>query len=122
MNKERRKQKKAAISSLNKLLEESATLETDYNENTVANFKDKLESIKDDVEMIGDEESFAFDNMPESLQGSDRGMTMEENIGYFENAISNLQESIDCFDEENFDLRNVIENIQSAIDELNNID
>lgn len=38
-----------------------------------------------------EEEQEAFDNMPESLQYSDRGATMEENIGNIEDAINDLE-------------------------------
>lgn len=39
-----------------------------------------------------EEEQEAFDNMPESLQYSDRGATMEENIDNLETAVSTLEE------------------------------
>lgn len=63
---------------------------------------DKLNEAMSIVEDARNDEQDAFDNMPESLQYSERGEQMEENISYLEdatdqidNAISTLQEIID---------------------------
>lgn len=45
---------------------------------------DALEEQQILLEQIYDDESEAFDNMPESLQESDRGIEMEEGIGTLE--------------------------------------
>ena len=39
-----------------------------------------IEKAMDILEKVKDDEQEAFDNMPESLQGSERGETMEEYI------------------------------------------
>lgn len=39
-----------------------------------------------------EEEQDAFDNMPESLQATDRGEAMEEYISTMEDAVSSLEE------------------------------
>lgn len=39
-----------------------------------------LEDLKCDVECIMEEEQEAYDNLPESLQESERGCNMQENI------------------------------------------
>lgn len=44
------------------------------------------------IEEVKDEEQDAFDNLPEGLQGSERGEAMEE-------AISNLEEAYDNMDD-----------------------
>lgn len=47
--------------------------------------------LKRELQDILDDEQFSFDNMPENLQGSMRGMISEEAIEY-------LQEAIDALD------------------------
>ena len=49
------------------------------------------------------EEQEAFDNMPESLQDSERGQTMYENIDNLESATSDLEDVI-------MNLQEIIEN------------
>lgn len=74
-----------------------------------ANRRKELEKvialIKDaegQLETLKDEEQEAFDNMPESLQYSEKGERMEEIISYLEDSFS--------------DLGSAIENITSAIE------
>ena len=59
-----------------------------------------MEQAREILENVRDEEQEAFDNMPESLQGSERGETMEEYICTLEEAIEamdtdELQEIVD---------------------------
>lgn len=86
MNKERRKAIAVAIGLLNQA------------EEFLSNAKDILEEIKVD-------ERDAFDNMPESLQSSDRGQATEA-------AADALDEAWDTLD--NFDLQEIISNLESA--------
>lgn len=65
----------------------------------IAEVVEKIETLKGDLEMIRDEEQDAFDNMPESLQGSMRGEEMEEAIGYMDDAIEGLDTAIDSLGE-----------------------
>lgn len=53
----------------------------------------KLEEIQGEVRMIQEEEQEAFDNMPESIQTSERGEKMEEVITQLEDSDSNLDEA-----------------------------
>ena len=52
----------------------------------------KLEEQKTELESIGEEEQEAYDNMPESLQDSEKGQTMYENIDTLETAASDLDD------------------------------
>lgn len=61
-----------------------------------------IEDAKSQHEALKDEEQEAFDNMPESLQYSEKGERMEE-------IISNLDDSFS-------ELESAIENITSAIE------
>ena len=46
----------------------------------IGDIYDKLIDIQSDLECIRDEEQEAFDNLPESIQYSERGERMEEYI------------------------------------------
>ena len=54
-----------------------------------------LETCKDSLENVRDSEQESFDNIPESLQESDRGQAMETNIEIFDEVIGNLDEMIE---------------------------
>ena len=53
-----------------------------------------LEIQKDELESICEEEQGAYDNMPESLQDSERGQALYENVDTLESAISDLDDVI----------------------------
>lgn len=55
---------------------------------------DKLESLKDELETIQDEEQEYFDNMPESLQESERGELSEESIENLGIVIDSIADAI----------------------------
>lgn len=60
----------------------------------LASIKDKIEELQELLQDIIDEEQEAMDNMPESLQGSERYEAMEEaleNLGF---AADNIEEVI----------------------------
>ena len=56
--------------------------------------KETLENLLNDIEMLKLEEEEAYDNMPESLQESDRGGEMLENIEYLDEAYNAVDEAI----------------------------
>jgi hypothetical protein len=47
------------------------------------------------LEQVKEEEEEAYENIPESIQGSENGERMQEGINVLENAISSLEEAID---------------------------
>lgn len=51
-----------------------------------------IESLVSDLESIRDEEQDYLDNMPEGLQGGDKGTMAEEAIGALEEALEALGE------------------------------
>ena len=63
---------------------------------------EKVTALQDEIDEVLQEEQECFDNMPESLQGSERGESAEE-------AISNLEEALSCIDD-------CVSNLESAID------
>lgn len=102
MNKYRRK----AIMMLEHHLE---LLSMDFSEDYLHTCIGMLEDIKS-------EEEDAFDNMPENLQSSVRGMESEEAIDMLEEALGYLEEILDLEDEEEID-----ENIMAAMSCLEDI-
>lgn len=59
----------------------------------------KLSDIQNDIECISEDEQEAFDNLPESLQYSERGDNMQEAIDNLDYALSSLEEVIDYLTE-----------------------
>ncbi|MFV0419296.1 MAG: hypothetical protein ACK5KT_11270 [Dysgonomonas sp.] len=66
------------------------------------NIISKLEELKNDIEMTRDAEQEAYDNLPEGLQVSFRGESIESAVGALDSAydsiedtINNLQEAIE---------------------------
>ena len=55
---------------------------------------ERLDELKSEFEAIMDEEQEAFDNMPESLQYSERGERMEGIISNMEDVLSNTSASM----------------------------
>ncbi len=60
---------------------------------------DLIASAKEIIEEVMEEEQEAFDNMPESIQGSERGEEMEGFIGDLENAADDLDNISDIVGE-----------------------
>lgn len=62
-------------------------------------YADSLDEIKCAIEEMRDDEECKFDNMPESLQESERGDAMQAAIDNMESAASSLEEAIDYLNE-----------------------
>jgi len=57
----------------------------------IENLIKQFNILKRELQDILDDEQFSFDNMPENLQGSMRGMISEEAIEYLQEAIDTLE-------------------------------
>lgn len=57
-----------------------------------------LETALNDLTTIKDEEQEAFDNMPESLQQSERGQASDEAINAMDEAGSSIESAMDGID------------------------
>ena len=55
----------------------------------------KIEDLMQDLETVCGEERDAYDNLPESLQESDRGETMYNAIDNMESALYSLSDALD---------------------------
>lgn len=56
---------------------------------------DAVSAVQSDLEDIQNDEQEAYDNLPESLQYSERGEAMENAISELEDAISSLEELLE---------------------------
>lgn len=65
-------------------------------------FKDLSITIQDDlssqIQDLHDDEEQAFENMPESMQDSDRGTTMQDAIDELQSAVDLCSEAADALD------------------------
>lgn len=59
----------------------------------------KLESLRDDLECLQNEEQDYYDNMPENLQCSERGERAEAAVSSLEDALYNIDSAIDSINE-----------------------
>lgn len=53
-----------------------------------------IENIQVELKLILDEEESYYDNMPENLQGSRRGLDSEESINQIDDAINSLDDAM----------------------------
>lgn len=54
----------------------------------------KLEELKGDLEILRDEEQDYYDNMPESLQGGEKGDAAQQAVDELESAISSMDDAL----------------------------
>lgn len=57
----------------------------------LAKLSDQIYDIMEKLEELRDEELEAFENLPESLNSSERGETMQTAIGAMDDALSSLE-------------------------------
>ena len=65
----------------------------------IENLRESISETKAKLQYLLDEEQQAFDNMPESIQESERGEEMQEIIEYMETAIDGLEEATESLTE-----------------------
>jgi predicted nucleic acid-binding Zn-ribbon protein len=65
---------------------------------TIEDIRGNLQNELERIESERDAEQEKFDNMPESLQNSDKGQAMEEGISTLDEAIEGVQSAIDALD------------------------
>lgn len=61
----------------------------------IAALVERLTLIRDEVEELQEQEQDAYDNMPESLQQTERGEKSEGSARCLEDAVSSLDEAVD---------------------------
>ena len=65
----------------------------------IEDVKTRLDELKSSIEMILEEEREAYDNMPESLQESERGQAMDDAIYALDSALEACDEVKEHLDE-----------------------
>lgn len=65
----------------------------------IENLRESISETKAKLQDLLNEEQQAFDNMPESIQESERGEEMQEIIEYMEVAIDSLEEATESLTE-----------------------
>lgn len=88
MNNSRRKDLKKAAQQIN--------LASDKLRDTVA----ILDNAKNDIETVAEDEQMSYDNLPESLQDSERGEKMLDNVDEitdFADRLDELKDEIEAF-------------------------
>ena len=63
--------------------------------NSLTDIKDRIESLKSDLETLLEEENDYLDNIPENMQGGERYEKAENAVSSLENAVSSLEEAMD---------------------------
>ena len=58
-----------------------------------------LQAAKDELDWIREEEQDAYDNLPESLQVTERGFELQHNVENMETAGEALSEAIEALEE-----------------------
>jgi hypothetical protein len=64
----------------------------------IATMLGKLQDLHAEAEALRDEEQEAFDNMPESLQGSERGQASEDAAAVLGDAAADLESVISALE------------------------
>ena len=64
----------------------------------IGNVITALNTLRDQVQDIHDDEDTALGNLPESLEGSDRYDMMQEAVDNLDEALSSLEDAIDFLD------------------------
>ena len=69
----------------------------------------QLEDIKDSVDTIREEEDECYWNLPDSLQESEKGEIMQENVDSLDSVVSNLDDIINQIDDNIGELQEIID-------------
>ena len=101
MNAKRRKRVKEVIDTIEKLLASLNGIKIDY--------------IVDELKDLCDEETEAYDNIPESLQWSDRGMQIDQNM-------ANLDDAHDLMEEVSDLIKEIKEKLEGVLSDLNEVE
>jgi polyhydroxyalkanoate synthesis regulator phasin len=59
----------------------------------------QIDDLKSQIETLTEEEQDAYDNMPESLQGGDKGDAAQTAIDALESAVGSLEEAVGSLEE-----------------------
>ena len=66
---------------------------------TLKEIRDRLQACYEDLDMVFEEEQEAYDNLPDSLQESERGEEMSGNVDFLEELRDSISDICDEIDE-----------------------
>lgn len=66
---------------------------------SIQHIADQLTTLKEDIDILREEEQEAYDNLPESLQESERGEAMSSAIYNLEDAMEDIDLAIEALEE-----------------------
>ena len=115
MNNKRRKALYSAINEIERVIGEIESQSTEIinNEESRTSFSETINDIAEDIYDVLDDEQFAYDNLPENFQYSDRGETMYDNIDALESCQSDIEDA--AFEIEKGNLDKTVQLLKSAI-------
>ena len=115
MNNKRRKALYSAINEIERVIGEIESQSTKIinNEESRASLSETINDIAEDIYDVLDDEQFAYDNLPENFQYSDRGETMYDNIDALESCQSDIEDA--AFEIEKGNLDKAVQLLKSAI-------
>ena len=58
------------------------------------NISERLGSIRDEIETVMDDEQDAYYNLPDSIQASDRGYQMQDNVNDLQGVIETIDNDV----------------------------
>lgn len=94
------------------------TLETITETTTSVEVRNLIGNYADDLQDMSDEERDKADNMPENMQMSERYDAFNDCADYLEDASAELQTIIDDVDDEGFDMKNYMTELNMAISSI----
>lgn len=115
MNNKRRKALRTAINEIECVIGEiqNRTNEIINDEEIRNSVSETINNIAEDIYDVLDDEQFAYDNLPENFQYSDRGETMYDNIDALESCQSDTEDA--AIEIENGNPEKAIQLLKSAI-------
>ncbi len=115
MNNKRRKALRTAINEIERVIGEiqSRSNEIVNDEESRNSVSETINNIAEDIYDVLDDEQFAYDNLPENFQYSDRGETMYDNIDALESCQSETEDA--AIEIENGNPEKAIQLLKSAI-------
>lgn len=106
MNNDRRKTISRIVADLEKLRKESSE--------AISTLTSNLENLKEDITDVRNDEQEAFDNLPEGLQSSEKGSSMEEGISAIDGCADATEELLDVLKNLDDTFDDIIEKLKTA--------
>lgn len=111
MNNDRRKKINIEIKQITDVMGVMKNIEIDRLNNY-------LEDVKNNIELICDDEQESFDNMPENLQYSMKGEKIEENINLMNDILNLFDDIIDAEEVDREEIEYILDEIIGLLNDV----